>query len=298
MVYSVSGSQNSLPEPQRAGIILDLHRQVDEWLADLPMPPSNLQVQEEKRGMIQSHSWFLLNYHQGLCFLYRPSPLYPVTTPDRLRALHEASTRCVDLYLELWHEAKVSYNLINVSLQFLACISLLYCLCEYDNRSPAAVSDPTWRREVATRVSQCQELLEAFSRALPETAKYREIFSRLSQLLLARHGSLEEDPAHAAAAATAAAPAVETFTIPTPTVHAHAHAVEYTPTTEEAESAWTAMTQLWHNSGDFDFDEAALNSIYEERLEVPGSEGKDVSGGEGSGGIMGDIGSVLWSQLG
>ena len=281
-VYSVSGSQNSLPEPQRAAMILDLHTQLDEWLAESPMPPSDLEV-EEKRGMINNHSWFLLNYHQGLCFLYRPSPLYPTTTPDRLRALHEASTRSVDLYLELWHEGKVSYNLINVSLQFLACISLLYCLCEYDNRSPGAVGDLNWRREVSSRVGQCQELLEAFSRALPETAKYREIFSRLSDLLLARHGPIipEEDQA-------ALAPSLD-FTLPTPQPDPRPLDPLSSLDLAQGETAWSAMTQLWHDSGDFNFDEAALNSIYDDRLAEPSVGGeRRGEGGRGRGRV--DVG--------
>jgi len=313
-VYSVSGSQNSLPEPERASIINDLHSRFDSWLAECPMPPSE---EEEKRGMINNHSWFLLNYHQGLCLLYRPSPLYPATTPERLRALHEASTRCVDLYLELWHEQKVSYNLINVSCQFLACISLLYCLCEYDNRSPRSASDPSWRREVSTRVGQCHELLEAFGRALPETAKYREIFGKLSEMLLSRHGPIGTHDA----APSYELPSIIPQLPPAPRSMPQAGVDQ-----SEGETAWNAMTQLWHDSGDFQFDEAVLGPIHDERgigigiglgegqqgvadvfgmggvgMAGMGSEMVGTAGSGGGGGVRdgsGLEGPMLWNQLG
>jgi hypothetical protein len=332
-VYSVSGSQNSLPEPERAAIIADLHTRLDQWLAECPVPPSE---EEHKPGMIQdNHSWFLLNYQQCLCLLYRPSPLYPVTTPDRLRALHDASTRCVDLYLELWHEHKVSYNLINVSMQFLACISLLYCLCEYDNRSPQAVNDPSWRKEVAHRVGQCTELLDAFSRALPETAKYREIFSRLSEMLLARHGPLQlpkrggksqrrggakTHPSGTsvsnAVILSAAAPVgqitpagilsdpgmLSTGIVPAidPSIQGSLEGADLTQ-----EPAWAAMAQLWQNGGDFAFDESALG-IFAQAMATEGAAQAEGSG-SGSGSVQGgstpagqvtDLGQATLSGIG
>ncbi|WWD17882.1 hypothetical protein CI109_102326 [Kwoniella shandongensis] len=329
-VYSVSGEQNALPEPERAGIIMDLHSRLDTWLAECPMPPD---TEEEKRGMITNHSWFLLNYHQGLCLLYRPSPLYPVMTPERLSALHEASTRCVDLYIDLWHDHKVSYNLINVSMQFLACISLLYCLCEYDSRDAGLVNDPNWRREVSQRVGQCHDLLEAFSRALPETAKYREIFSQLSEILLGRHGPLRTpgdgqdgtatakiEPSIAATRSTlpitsTSTSATRSIMIPPPSSLPIGNATNEAAALlasnghgngqagpSENESAWNAMTQLWYNSGDFNFDQRALNSITSEDGQVQGqgmgrSEKRDLPVATA---LVGEDGlsQGLWNQLG
>ncbi|WRT64142.1 uncharacterized protein IL334_001071 [Kwoniella shivajii] len=267
-VYSVSGEQNSLPEPDRAGIIHSLHSRLDTWLSECPLPPDN---NEEKGSMIHtSHSWFLLNYHQGLCLLYRPSPLYPTMTVERLTELHQASIRCVDLYIELWHEQKVSYNLINVSMQFLACISLLYCLCEYDSRDSALVKRLDWRKEVAQRLGQCHDLLDAFSGALPETAKYREIFTKLSGLLLARYGPIKESstvtsPSNENKAKTdvtsRAIDQVPATNAVLPNTVPITEGANSSTSTNENEIAWNAMTQLWYNSGEFIFDERALNPL-------------------------------------
>jgi hypothetical protein len=205
----------------------------------------------------------------------------------------------------------MQYNLINVSTQFTSCISLLYCLCEYDGRSPSAVNDPAWRMEVAKRVAQCTDLLEAFSRALPETAKYREIFTKLSDLLLARHGPLpaERDStgAYLVSAFDTPNPVPSTSVLPPSVVPAP------NPTQKDEDgSAWTAMTQLWHNAGDFSFDEAALrNPLGVLGIDQMGMrEGEDArltglfSQGEGSNSMMNGLGvnvgidSGLWNQLG
>lgn len=300
--------------------------------------------------MINNHSWFALNYHHCICLLYRPSPLYPITTADRLRALHEASTRCVDLHLELWHEAKLSYNLINISSQFLACISLLYCLCEYDNRSPELAKDVTWRREVSTRLGQCHELLENFGRALPETAKYREIFGKLSEMLLARHGPLPQGDAGNPTSGGKPSTAVKSAPAEVKDINAVASKPIPQTTSDAASdflasltglknpplanvdvsngsgglgndnaSAWNAMTRLWYNSGDFQFDEDILGQINDRaaaggpaldlntihgQLALENGKGKQkekdgqpaVSNLENH--SYGNIGNMLWNQTG
>ncbi|WWC58723.1 uncharacterized protein I303_101267 [Kwoniella dejecticola CBS 10117] len=316
-VYSVSGAQNTRPEAERAEMISRLHRQFDNWLNNCPAPPPD--AEEENRGMIHtSHSWFLLNYHQGICLLYRPSPLYPTMTQSRLASLHEASVRCVDLYIDLWQERKVSYNLINVSMQFLACISLLYCLCEFDNRDSNLVNNSDWRVEVEKRLNQCHELLEAFSSALPETAKYREIFTKLSGLLLARYGPLQ---AQAQQGSDNALHSFDKIAIPpVPTSDDIAAAITNSTSASlpgsaiagdssntaagENEVAWNAMTQLWYNSGEFVFDERALSTALNPYInQNQNQQQNQVSLG---GGVMGedakerDLGSAkgLWHQLG
>ena len=311
-IYSVSGSQNALPEPQRTEMVRDLHRRMDAWLADSPVPPTE---EEEKPGMINNQSWFLLNYHHNLCLLYRPSPLYPIMTAERLSSLHDASSRCLALWLELWHEQKISYSIINVSAQFLDCISLLYCLCEYDNRSPNLHADENWRREVSIRLGQCHELLEAFGRALPETAKYKEIFTKLSEMLLHRHGPL---PGSSTAAPSVATPNLAA-SLAKPTSFDLQNIKLLSPTVQQAQNgtteeqtAWNAMQQLWHNAGDFNFDESILGQIHDDRLlgglmkSATGANGQAIGtalDGQVAGSAPLGEGSwnaemLLWNQLG
>jgi hypothetical protein len=65
-----------------------------------------------------------------------------------------------------------------------------------------------------------------------------------------------------------------------------------------AEEAWSAMTQLWHDSGDFVFDEAVLGAVHDERAEssVGGFEGAGNDGKDSQFTMLWDEG-FLWNQL-
>ncbi|OCF55457.1 hypothetical protein L486_06940 [Kwoniella mangroviensis CBS 10435] len=255
-VYSVSGEQNSHSETERSNIIHNLHKQLDIWLSECPLSPAD----DENNGnsdsgsMIHtSYSWFLLNYQQLLCLLYRPSPLVPSMNEEKLKILHESSLNCVELYLNLYKANKVSYNLINISSQFLSCISLLYCLCEFDSRNKNLIDDAGWKAEVKKRLEQCNDLLEIFSKSLKETSKYNEIFKKLSDLLLVRYGPLTESEV---TTMTTTTQEMQPAQLDSTSVSASASA------TDENQIAWNAMTQLWYNSGDFTFDENTLSNSF------------------------------------
>lgn len=221
-LYSVKGEQNSLSEPERRGIISDLHGELDKWTAAVPKPRKTA----THLLTINIDKWLEINYYQVLCMLYRPSPLYPETTPTALRALHDASSRAVDLYVEMWRTMKVSFNLVQIIGLFVCSISFLCCLCECDTRMRAVegtphakdtrdeigleayigADDPHWHAEIRNRVQQCRDLFDAFGRDIPLSAKYRDIFSRLSELLLSRHGPLDRASASSTTGSVASRP--------------------------------------------------------------------------------------------
>lgn len=228
-LYSVNGRNNGLPEPDRIAIVHSLHSELDQWIVDCPT--------SDDRGpdapKANYSAWWQIHYNHGLCTLYRPSPLYPETTPETLRALYDASSRCVDLYLDMYNVNKTSFHLLQIIALFVSCISLLCCLCECDARMRAAetdasaetvavlaelglgrytgADDPTWAAEIRSRVSQCQSLFDAFGHHLPASARYRDTFFRISELLLARYGPLDKaEESGASVASGHAGQAVET----------------------------------------------------------------------------------------
>ncbi|KAL1410592.1 hypothetical protein Q8F55_004609 [Vanrija albida] len=206
-LYSVTGEQNGYPQEKRRAIINSLHTEVDEWIAESPMPKD-----DDKSRTINSALWWNINYHQMLLMLYRPCPLDPITTPASLRAMYEAAGRLVDLYMDMWQDNRVQFNLIQVIALFVASTGLLCSLCENDTRMRTAEakamlpndpavretivelglgrysgpSDPAWHDEIRTRVAQCQDMFDTFGRAIPLSAKYREIFTKISNILLQR----------------------------------------------------------------------------------------------------------------
>lgn len=201
IAYSINGEQNKLPEPERKQLILDLHDKFKAWYDATPASKGTIP------RTINHARWWEVNLNQALCMIYRPSPLYPQPNSWTLRNLFVASSSCVDLYIELWKLNKVAFNLVQIIALFVACISLLCCLCECDSRMRAAATpselegvlaelglsrfrngaqDVKWFEEIRIRVKQCQDLFDVFGRAIPLSSKYRDIFSRLSEGLLMR----------------------------------------------------------------------------------------------------------------
>ncbi|CAK9787152.1 hypothetical protein CC85DRAFT_331568 [Cutaneotrichosporon oleaginosum] len=282
-LYSVNGANNHKPEPERIGIVHRLHAELDAWIVDCP-PPMDTQGQNTPKANYSS--WWQIHYNHGLCTLYRPSPLYPDTTPETLRALYDASSRCVDLYLDMYAVNKTSFHLLQIIALFVSCISLLCCLCECDARMRAAetspetaatlaelglgrytgADDPAWAAEIRGRVSQCQSLFDAFGHHLPASAKYRDTFFRISELLLARYGPLEKADAgaqgngheHGPGAADPPAYAPVMDVTPTGLVPqvAPGEKAPPMPGADDMAGAWDAMTQLWFDLGDMFGDES------------------------------------------
>lgn len=203
-LYSVAGEQNGYPQEKRRAIINALHAEVDEWIAECPMPKD-----DDKMRTINSALWWNINYHQMLLMLYRPCPLDPITTPASLRAMYEAAGRLVDLYMDMWQDNRVQFNLIQVIALFVASTGLLCSLCENDTRMRTAEAkamlpndpavretiielglgrytgphDPAWHEEIRSRISQCRDMFDMFGRAIPLSAKYRDIFTKISNIL-------------------------------------------------------------------------------------------------------------------
>jgi len=299
-LYSVNGEQNALPEPERRAIVGRLHEELEAWAADGPNPKGAHTIRT-----INHDKWLAIHYHQLLCMLYRPSPLYPDTTPATLRALHDASSKCVDLYCELWNVNKVGFNLIQIVGLFVACISLLCCLCECDTRMHSAevagpattaatlaelglpysgVDDPSWAAEIRARVGQCRNLFETVGAGAPLSAKYRDIFTRVSELLLARYGPLHRDAeaplnVHSMPSESTHAVQVMDSRVDAPvSTPADAHPVD-TPAhvphdhlAGDIAGAWDAMSQLWYDLGDLFGDESGAE----------GGSGPGSGGGQGS----------------
>lgn len=294
-LYSVNNKNNRLPEADRRAIIRDLHTEIDDWIVGAPVA----NPKDSERYRANHRHWWQILYHQLLASLYRPSPLCPTTTPETLRALYDASSHCVDLYIDMCAVNKTSFHLLQIIGLFVSCISLLCCLCECDARmrgvahEPQEASsraelglgrysgpdDPAWATEIRTRVAQCHNLFDVFGHKLPASARYRDTFFRLSELLLARYGPLgpvdgkaggegeqdDHEQEHEQGQAeqeehdqtaqphplltntvldtTAIDPSLQLDKTILPPAHPQ-------PADNEMAGAWDAMTQLWFELGD------------------------------------------------
>jgi hypothetical protein len=123
------------------------------------------------------------------------------------------------------------------------------------------VDDPAWATEIRARVAQCRNLFQTLGVGTPLSAKYRDIFTRVSELLLARYGPLthdtdDHDHDHVMADATAAANG------PDPSIGVIDTPVAATPAADsDMAGAWGAMNKLWYDLGDLFGDEHATPGL-------------------------------------
>ncbi|KAI5480300.1 hypothetical protein MNV49_001259 [Pseudohyphozyma bogoriensis] len=198
-VYRIPSAQ--LPAEEREAIIARLQRELDEWFEATP------QGHTPSQGVFHHAAYFALWYNLLLSAIYRPSPLLPHTSRARLQMLRLSSTRSIELFWELHKDRRIASNHVNLQQMFIGCISLLFCLCEYDGDRNNALS-PTWRHAAVERLQSCSDLLSSFSTGWPATKKYQETFDRLAELLIVKcHTSALQEPA--AVYAEPSAPAVK-----------------------------------------------------------------------------------------
>ncbi|WWC86261.1 uncharacterized protein L201_001134 [Kwoniella dendrophila CBS 6074] len=193
-VYSVSGE---LSKTEKWGILHDLRSKLDQWLSECPVAnesendnSNNQDVKSTSMLQNQTHSWFSLNYQQLICLLYKPSPLNPNISNEDLTKIYVESSNCLDTYLNLWKEQKIVYNLINVSMQYQNCIILLYSIYELDKRNNELKSNPQWNNQVNLKLNQSKLLLDKFSNSLGEHSKLSSIYKEIFNTLLPKYGPL------------------------------------------------------------------------------------------------------------
>lgn len=318
-LYSVNSKKNRLPEADRRAIIRDLHAEIDDWIVGAPVSDPTAMLSAKNAPRVNHRNWWQILYHQLLASLYRPSPLCPTTTPDTLRALYDASSRCVDLYVDMCSVNKTSFHLLQIIALFVSCISLLCCLCECDARMRGVAQepqeecnlaelglgrysgpdDPAWANEIRTRVAQCHNLFDVFGHKLPASARYRDTFFRLSELLLARYGPLdikntttseagrdEHEEEHEATDINAPLlngvmidPALQLLDDKTglPPVP-QGLPMQQQPADSEMAGAWDAMTQLWFELGDLFGEESDPFAQFEDSWVGWGGNAANVAG--------------------
>ncbi|WVQ78314.1 hypothetical protein IAT38_000399 [Cryptococcus sp. DSM 104549] len=145
-----------------------IRNEIDSWNDSIPVSTSN-------RGY-----WPLeLGYHQLICKLYRPSPLFAHTHPSRMTTLRRSSYRVIEMYRSLQAEQRVPQNYVHLHMIITASVALIYTLLESEG-DPQNLHLAAWRRQALQEVGNCEELLGNFAVCWPGVSKFREAFSHLA----------------------------------------------------------------------------------------------------------------------
>ncbi|ORY32288.1 fungal-specific transcription factor domain-domain-containing protein [Naematelia encephala] len=266
-LYSVSSQHNSSDQTDRDGILSDLLFKLDA--------NSTISIDGGKKANTINHNtWLTLASHQIRCDLYRPSALYPTPSDDGLSELYQSSSRCVELYLDIWRNNRLAYNAINVYAQLVATFALVYSLAEFDGRQ----IDGEWREEVVRRLSHCQEILKIFGKVLPGSVKYSEVFERICATLASKYrtnGDVKSTNATTGSRWSSRrqnGASTDTYTSSskiTTAAQVTTEGVEaIIPGTSRAE-AWEAMMDLWRSGMDLSMDLTALEAL-SDQAEIAG----------------------------
>ncbi|OCF31426.1 hypothetical protein I316_06828 [Kwoniella heveanensis BCC8398] len=168
----------------------EMRQKLEAWNDTAPRYPAPV------TSTYKSKDWFMIAKSYTLLVLYRPSALYPESSPDVMQVCADASMTLIASYFRLYTLAKVTYTWVALHSLFLATITALYALQQ----------SPTLRQSTSYEVVQmnlrgCSTLFAAMSQQWPAAKQCRLVAEYLTAQTLAL---FEQDAKAARDAAEAA----------------------------------------------------------------------------------------------
>lgn len=167
-VYSNRNSQ--LPQSEKDGIIHSLHQQLIEWRRNMPFPLP------DSRALRVPHlttQWFDLNYHTHLIMIYRPSPLCPVSTVEKVSILADAAAMALRQMSIMRSNQCLSFNWLNLFSLFTTTLALIYAI----TAQPQSLSQYLDSSSALDDLRLAAEILSTFGRRFPSALKYHSMVS-------------------------------------------------------------------------------------------------------------------------
>lgn len=118
-----------------------------------------------------STAWYDLNYYQYVLMLYRPSPLFPVLTLEKVSLIAETSTMFIAQIAIMQRQGKYAFNWLNLFTVFTATLTLIYSI----TAQPEPLSTYLQRTNALADLALVIEFLTTFGRKFPSALKCREI---------------------------------------------------------------------------------------------------------------------------
>ncbi|KAL1305009.1 hypothetical protein AAFC00_003910 [Neodothiora populina] len=163
-----SNRNRNLTGPERDTIQQNLHQELIQWRRAMPFP-----LPQSKSLPIPqfSSAWFDLNYYQHVLMLYRPSPLFPVLTLEKVGFIAEASSAFISQVVTMKRQGRYAFNWLNLFSVFTATLTLIYSV----TAQPEPLTTYLQRCNALQDLSHVLDLLETFGRKFPSAIKCRDI---------------------------------------------------------------------------------------------------------------------------
>lgn len=185
-----SNRNRHLNAPERDAILQALHQELIDWRRGMPFP-----LPQSKSLPIPhfSTAWYDLNYYQHVLMLYRPSPLFPVLTLEKVSLIAETSSMFISQVAIMQRQGRYAFNWLNLFTVFTATLTLIYSITAQPEPLPAYLQ----RTNALSDLSLVKDFLATFGRKFPSALKCKDIVQDVMHRLESFTGS--ETPSASAA---------------------------------------------------------------------------------------------------
>ncbi|KAL4876023.1 fungal-specific transcription factor domain-containing protein [Aspergillus karnatakaensis] len=122
-VYSASANSTT-PLATREAIITALHSDLLTWRRTTPFPLPDIHPQVPHL----TTAWYDFNFYTHLATLYRPSPLFPVSSIERIKILENAASMSLRQAYAMHKQDRFAYNWLNFLAVFTVTLELVYAV--------------------------------------------------------------------------------------------------------------------------------------------------------------------------
>lgn len=127
--------------------------------------------------------WFDLNYHNHVIMIYRPSPLCPSITIEKVTILADAAAMSIRHVATMHRQQRFAFNWSNLFTVFSSILALIYTI----TTQPEPISAYLQRSDGLADLRLAADILKMFGERTPSALKYREmvldVISRLESHL-------------------------------------------------------------------------------------------------------------------
>lgn len=116
-------------------------------------------------------TWFDLNYHNHVIMLYRPSPLCPSITVEKVTILADASATSLRHVATMQRQQRFAFNWLNLFSVFTSTLALIYTV----TAQPESIHLYLQRSDALADLQIAVDILDTFGSKFPLASKYREM---------------------------------------------------------------------------------------------------------------------------
>ncbi|KAI1262644.1 fungal-specific transcription factor domain-containing protein [Xylariaceae sp. FL1019] len=179
-VYS-SRASTALAVEERESIIHRLHEELITWRRNMPFPLPQDSVCFSRVPQL-SNSWYDFNYYTHVAMLYRPSPLLPTSSPERLQTLRQMTSMALRTAMTMHQQQRLAYNWLNFLGLYTVSLSLIYSITAQPDNLVCVLQQTRGCEDLECAISLFDTLAVKFRAAKRVSRMVKDIVQRYRRL--------------------------------------------------------------------------------------------------------------------